>query len=923
MSSSFAEGVDTARVAAIDARADFLGAVILPTSFSFEGTQVGGLSGIVYDEANDRFLAISDDRSQINDARFYELDIDLSGNVLHGVQFTDVTTLTQGGSPFATFSLDPEGIALTSEGTLFIASEGDATRRINPFVNEFSLTGQQLSSLPIPDEFLPFAAGAEGIRNNLAFESLTITPDGRYLFTATENALAQDGPAASLDDESPARIVKYDLQTGQVVAQYIYEVDTVADEPDPAGSFATNGLVELLALDNTGTLLALERSFSTGVGNSIKLYEVRTQGATDISGFDAVDGFSIDAVADKRLLLDLADLGLTLDNIEGMTLGPVLEDGRQSLILVSDNNFSPTQTTQVITLAIDIETINAVAASDETPAVTRIDVDDPDARGRDLDDPAIYLNASDPSKSFVITTEKDAGFTSYDLNADVIQSSDDAPIRYNNVDLVYGFQLGGETVDLAVFSDRENDTLAIYRVDPATQTLSEITSADLLDSGFSTFGEDDGEATAYGLATYTSIKDGKSYAYVTQADGAQVAQLELIDNGDGTVSAQVVRTIQLPVAAGDDAEDYQSEGIVVDQETGLLYVVPEGEIGILRYSAEADGGQDYTVVQPIDQPFFTPDIEGLSIYYGENGGGYLIASSQGDNTFAVFSRAGNNQYLGSFVVGPDGGIDGVQETDGIDIFSGPLPGFPFGLMVVQDGSNEPQVVFVEPGDDEIQNYSTSFKFVPWDGVEEALGEPVVGSTYDPRSPQARSDVVVGSAAGESLAGTAAEDLVLGLAGNDDITAQAGDDLVEGGSGDDFIRGSNGNDLLSGGSGFDTVSGNNGDDTLEGGDGDDQLYGGAGDDDLDGGQGNDRLQAGTGDDTLTGGEGSDRFVFSVDATGEKLVTDFAAGDVVVVRGAVPGDVDVTVIAGDTVITAGDLVITIDNAILGADDLLLVA
>ena len=907
MSSSFADGVDTAKVDELDGRADFLGAVILPTGFDVEGTQVGGLSGITYDKANDRYLAISDDRSQVNDARFYELGIDLSGGVLHGVQFSGVTTLKQpGGSPFPERSLDPEGIALTSDGALYISSEGDASQLINPFVDRFSLDGEELSSLPIPAAFLPSADGESGIRNNLAFESLTITPDRKYLFTATENALAQDGPAASLDEESPSRIVKYDLETGQVVAEYIYETDTIPHASEPAGGYADNGLVELLALDNTGTLLALERSYASGVGNSIRLYEVHTQGATDVSGFDSVDGFSIDAVADKRLLLDLADLGITLDNIEGMTLGPVLEDGRQSLILVSDNNFSESQKTQVIALALDVEKIAAVAPTDETPAVARYDLENPDARGRDLDDPAIYLNADDATKSFVITSEKDAGFSTYDLEGNEIQSSSDAPIRYNNVDLVYGFQLGGESADLAVFSDRQNDTLAIYRIDPATQTLSEITSADLLDSAFSIFGVDDGEATAYGLATYTSIKDGKAYAYVTQADGAQVVQLELIDAGDGTVSAQVLRMIELPVPEGADAEDYQSEGLVVDQETGLLYVSPEDEAGILRYSAEVDGGQDYSVVQPIDQPFLTPDLEGLSIYYGEDGEGYLIASSQGDNTFAVFSRSGNNEYLGSFVVGSNGDIDGVQETDGLDIFSGPLPGFPHGLMVVQDGSNEPQVVFVEPGDDEIQNYSTNFKFVPWDGVAEALGEEVMTSGYDPRAPQAQSDVQVGSEAGESLTGTAAGDLMLGLAGADTLSGFAGDELAEGGSGDDWLRGGSGDDGLDGGDGNDTVSGNNGDDNLTGG------------------AGNDLLVAGNGNDSLSGGEGGDRFVFSSSAVGGKVITDYEAGDAIVVRGVSDAaDVEVSIDGADSVIAAGALVITVENATVETGDLLLVS
>jgi 3-phytase/alkaline phosphatase D len=343
---------------------DFLGEVTFPTGFTFEETQVGGLSSITYDRFNNVYYSISDDRSQFNPARFYTLDIDLSDGSLDkgDVKFKDVTTLTdENGQPFAQNSLDPEGIAFSERGTLFISSEGERTaaRLTNPFVNEFSLQGQQFDELPVPDKFNPAGTGANdpGIRNNLAFESLTITPNQRFLFTATENALVQDGPAATLTNGSPSRIVQYDLQSGQAVGEYLYITDPVAAAPNPAGSFNTNGLVELLALDNNGTFLSLERSFSTGVGNSVKLYETSIQGATDISDLDSVNGVDVDAAAQKRLLLDFGDLGITLDNLEGIALGPTLEDGRQSLIVVADNNFSETQFTQFLSFALDIDTI--------------------------------------------------------------------------------------------------------------------------------------------------------------------------------------------------------------------------------------------------------------------------------------------------------------------------------------------------------------------------------------------------------------------------------------------------------------------------------------------------------------------------------------------------------------------------------------
>ncbi|MBD1809150.1 esterase-like activity of phytase family protein [Microcoleus sp. FACHB-SPT15] len=343
---------------------EFIGEVTFPTGFTFEGTQVGGLSGIAYDRFNNVFYSISDDRSQFNPARFYTLNIDLSDGSLDDgdVTFEDVTTITdENGQPFAPNSLDPEGIAFTERGTLFISSEGErsTTQLLDPFVNEFSLQGQQFNELPVPDRFNPAGIGANdpGIRNNLAFESLTISPNQRFLFTATENALVQDGPAATLTNGSPSRILQYDLQTGEAVGEFLYITDPVADVPNPAGSFSTNGLVEILALDNSGTFLSLERSFSVGVGNSVKLYQTSILGATDISDLDNVNPAEIDAVAQKSLLLDFADLGITLDNLEGIALGPTLEDGRQSLIVVADNNFSNTQFTQVLSFALDIDTI--------------------------------------------------------------------------------------------------------------------------------------------------------------------------------------------------------------------------------------------------------------------------------------------------------------------------------------------------------------------------------------------------------------------------------------------------------------------------------------------------------------------------------------------------------------------------------------
>ncbi|MEM8504731.1 MAG: phytase [Cyanobacteria bacterium P01_D01_bin.1] len=746
----------------IESGIEFIGEVQFPTGLMFAETEVGGLSALAYDMARDVYYALADDRSE--QARFYTARIDLSDRTLDpgDITFDAVTTLLDKSSgPFISGSLDPEGIALTDAGTLYIASEGDANQLISPFIREIALDGSFISELPVPELYLPTADSSSGIRNNQAFESLTITPDQRFLYTATEGTLNQDGPLSDVDQPGLSRILKYDLTTGEPVASFVYEVEPVPNAPVPEDGFRTNGLVELLAVDNNGTLLALERSFSAGVGNMVKLFEVQTQGALDVSGVNDLfreapledDGeilppgpFEIDPAVIKRELLDIErDLGVAPDNLEALAFGPQLDDGRQSLIIASDNNFNETQVTQFLALAVEATATPAALPIVETP-ITQDDEDaDTPLRG-DSDDPAIWVHPADTSESVVIGTLKDGGLAVFDLQGEILQTVLPQPfgeIRYNNVDLVYGFELNGERVDLAVVSDRANDTLAIFNIDPDTRQLEDITSTSILET---IFGVDDGEATAYGLATYTSPVSGTSYAFVTQADGNQVAQLELTED-NGTVGATVVRTLQLPVPTG-DLEDSQSEGLVVDQELGLLYVALENEVGILKFSAEPTGGDSFQVIQPIGADYLTPDIEGLSIYYGADGSGYLIANSQGDSSYAVFSRQGPNEYLGSFVVGDNGDIDQVNESDGLDIINiGLGSAFPNGLIVLQDGANDPQNAVED--EEELENNSTNFKFVPWESVADSFENALETdpNSFDPRNPLPQS-LVNGVASGD-------------------------------------------------------------------------------------------------------------------------------------------------------------------------------
>jgi hypothetical protein len=337
---------------------EVLGEAIVPTGTTFEGTTIGGLSGIAYDAERNVFYSLSDDPSQFQPARFYTLRIDVSDGLLGSgdVDFLDVTTLeAPNGQPFAPLSVDPEGIALTKDDTLVVTSEGFANRLIDPFVREFELDGDFLGALPVPEPFLPNAAATRGVRLNLGFESAATAPNGRFLFTGTEAALVQDGPPATVAAGSPARLLRYNLQTDRLDRQYVYWTDPIAVPPIPPTAFAVSGLVELLPLNNE-FLLALERSFSVGVpgtGNTIKLFRVELPGATNVNGVASLAGVlgSVRPV-EKTLLLDLGTLGIPLDNVEGMAFGPDLPDGRRSLVLVSDNNFAPAQFTQFLLFAV-------------------------------------------------------------------------------------------------------------------------------------------------------------------------------------------------------------------------------------------------------------------------------------------------------------------------------------------------------------------------------------------------------------------------------------------------------------------------------------------------------------------------------------------------------------------------------------------
>ncbi|MBW4627822.1 MAG: esterase-like activity of phytase family protein [Brasilonema octagenarum HA4186-MV1] len=338
---------------------DFIGSATFPTDYTFKKTPMGGLSGITYDAKKQLYYTISDDRSEKAAARFYTLKIDLSNGTLTNdkvVPLGVTTFLNESSQTFPTGTIDSEGITLTNHETVYISSEGDNLKQITPFLKEFSLSsGKVLNTLPIPNKFLPDKSRKQGVRNNLAFESLTITPNNKSLFTATENALIQDGPEAKPKVSSPCRILQYNLLTHKPEKEFLYQTEAVTPIFNFSPKFAS-GLSDLMALDNQGHFLSLERTFS-GFGFSIALYQISLEGADDIHNIDSLLAVDINKIkpTKKELLLDLRKLNVALDNIEGLTLGSKLPDGQLSLILVSDNNFNRLQRTQILAFKLKME----------------------------------------------------------------------------------------------------------------------------------------------------------------------------------------------------------------------------------------------------------------------------------------------------------------------------------------------------------------------------------------------------------------------------------------------------------------------------------------------------------------------------------------------------------------------------------------
>lgn len=343
--------------------------------------------------------------------------------------------------------------------------------------------------------------------------------------------------------------------------------------------------------------------------------------------------------------------------------------------------------------------LNLGVASEATTAATgmsnitrpTVETEPVDRFGDAADDPAIWVNPADPSRSLVIGTNKKLGLYVYDLEGRKVQTLPDG--NMNNVDLRYDFPLGNGRVALVAASNRSTDGISIYTVDADAMQLFEAGDG-LLPTGF---------VDPYGLCMYRSASSGEYYVFINEGGEGTFRQWRLFDNGAGKVAVEQVR--EFPVGS-------QAEGCVADDEFGFLYVAEEDR-GLWKYSAEPDGGTDRVLIDSTGgDGRLTDDVEGVALWLGMDGRGYLVASNQGADNYAVYRREGDNDWVGFFhvIANPALGIDGASETDGLEVTSAPLgERYPAGLLVVQDGRN------LAP--EERQN----FKFVSWQEVARSLG----------------------------------------------------------------------------------------------------------------------------------------------------------------------------------------------------------
>jgi 3-phytase len=447
---------------------------------------------------------------------------------------------------------------------------------------------------------------------------------------------------------------------------------TPVDLIEPRGTLHEE--VKGLALYRGGSGSAHLVAADAGAG-TFNIYDLDGKRA----GTFSIQGKDLD-VGDAEGLLAAAD-PLGNDFPQGALI--VADEGAGNYKIVAWNDIA-----QALSLAKGESSSPPAAHGVARTVQPKVETEPADSYGDSADDPAIWVDRRDPSRSVVIGTDKKLGLNVYDLKGKRLQVVPDG--RMNNVDLREGFMLAGKPTTIVAATNRTTRSISLCRFDPAARRLASIADG-MLETGMS---------DPYGLCMYRSAKSGDYFVIANDSVDGKYRQWRVLDR-NGKAAIELVREI---------AVGSQAEGCAADDELGQLYIAEE-DVGLWAYSAEPSGGQSRMAVDKTEGGNLTADVEGVAIYYGENGKGYVIASNQGEDDYAVYRREAPHAFVGKFhVVANEAlGIDGSSETDGLDVVSAPLGAdYPAGMLVVQDGRN------LMPA--QRQN----FKYVSWQDVMQAL-----------------------------------------------------------------------------------------------------------------------------------------------------------------------------------------------------------
>jgi hypothetical protein len=343
-----------------------IGVKEVPHNLLFQGTTVGGLSGIDYDTAKQQYYMICDDRSSINPARYYTAKLFFTATSVDSVVFTEVHSLLQpDGSVYPNSKQDPKNtpdpealrydakrnrITWSSEGERIV--KGKDTVLENPAITMIDREGHFLDSFPLPQN-LRMQATENGPRQNGVLEGMSFSDDYKYLWVNLEEPRYEDGPRAeTTPDNAFIRFYKFDVATKKNIAQYAYRLEPVAYPATPATAFKVNGIPDILHIGGN-KMLVMERSFSTGIlPCTIKIFLADLTGAENIIRKTSLIKTPAKKPISKKLLLNMDALGIYIDNVEGMTLGPTLPNGHRTLVMVADNNFAEPERTQFFVFEI-------------------------------------------------------------------------------------------------------------------------------------------------------------------------------------------------------------------------------------------------------------------------------------------------------------------------------------------------------------------------------------------------------------------------------------------------------------------------------------------------------------------------------------------------------------------------------------------